>query len=462
MLGFGRLAAQEIFTEYFQEPDSMNFKAFSLTNSAGRRTSFNFDAQCETISLFVSDPIEDALPPFNAYQVNPTDADGNDITDITGNMNITMRVRSLEGVNVSLLFRSGGGTMEERTERLDVDIPRGLEEWTQFTVTFTQDEIGGFNPADLRDFWFYLDRGEANFAGNLFIIDHITMGIAPDPEQNSDCNFLDGPTSFIAQFDDGNTSLLAGAETDKYTLTTTDCEEIKVEVTDPIGAPHQAFRPIVINPTNDRGLAISNIEGRTDVYIRARSADNLPLSVVFRSGDGSNEFRTAPVTQTVVGDLTRWSNLQFTFSEEDLGNFDPTDLVDMWIYLDRENNNFPGNELYIDYIAFGEKPDSLDASPCGLADIMTGTQEAAWGQSLRLFPNPTSGLISVDVPGLSGNAAQLTARMLDVTGREVAAKLTQGGVTRLDLDLSGLSAGIYFLQLRDSAGRGVMRRVVKR
>jgi len=218
----------------------------------------------------------------------------------------------------------------------------------------------------------------------------------------------------------------------------------------------------VINPTNASGVPITNIEGQTEVFIRARSTENFPIAVVFRSGDGSVGFRTAPVEQTVVGDLTRWSNLRYTFSEEDLRDFDPTDLIDMWIYLDRENDNFPGNELYIDYIAIGEKPDSLDSSTCGLADIMTGTGEAAWGQSLRLFPNPTSGLLTLDVPGLTGNTTRLNARLLDVTGREVSAPFSRAGASRLDLDLTALPAGIYFLQLRDSAGRGVMRRVVKR
>lgn len=450
--------AEQVFVEYFQA-DTLT--SFVTTNSAGRASTFAFDAECETVTISVTDPAGAPLPPFNAYQVNPTDINGADVTNITDNMTITMRVRSAAGVNVSLLFRSGGGTMEERTDRLDVDIPGELEEWTEFTVTFTQAEIGGFDPTDLLDFWFYLDRGEANFAGNLFIIDHITMGTTPDPAQNSTCDLIVEPTNFIAQFDDGNTTVLGGAESDKYTLTATDCEEIKVEVTDPVGAPHQALRPIVINPTDALGTPISNIEGSTDVYIRARGAENIPVSVVFRSGDGSNDFRTAPVTRTVVGDLTRWSNLKFTFSEEELGNFDPTDMIDMWIYLDRENDNFAGNELYIDYIAIGEKPDSLSSSPCGLADIMTGTQEAAWTRGIRLFPNPTSGLLTVDVPALTGNTAQLKVRMLDVTGRAVAAKLTLAGANRLDLDLTALPRGVYFLQLRDSAGGGVMRRVVK-
>lgn len=454
----GGMMSDQVFTDYFQ---AGSLTSFTTDNAAGRVTTFGFDADCETVTLSVTDPANAPLPPFNAYQVNPTDAEGNDLTDITGNMSITMRARSAEPVNVSFLFRSGGGTMGERTDRLDFDLPGGLDEWTEFTLTFTEAEMAGFNPADLLDFWFYLDRGEANFPGNFFVIDHVAVGIAPDPAQNSPCALVSGPTSYVAQFDDGNTAIIGGVESDKFTLTTTDCEEIKIEVTDPIGAPHGAFRPIIISPTDAAGAAITNIEGQTTVFIRARSAVSFPVSVLFRSGDGSADFRTAVVTQTVVGDLAQWSNLAFTFTAAELGNFDPADLVDMWLYLDRDNDNFPGNELYIDYIAIGVKPEVAASSPCVLPDIMTSTTEASWGQQLRLFPNPTPGLLTVDIPGFAG-AERLLTRVLDVTGREV---VWQAGVVagqQLQLDLTSLPNGVYFLQLRDAQGGRVTRRVVKR
>jgi hypothetical protein len=163
----------------------------------------------------------------------------------------------------------------------------------------------------------------------------------------------------------------------------------------------------------------------------------------------------------VVGDLEQWSNLAFTFTTEELANFDPTDLVDVWVYLDRDNDNFAGNELYIDYIAIGVKPDSATASPCGLPDIMTSTREATWSQGLRLFPNPTLGLLTVEIPGFA-DAARLTTRVIDVTGREVAMQPVVLTGQRIQLELTTLPKGIYFLQLRDEAGGSVTRRVVKR
>lgn len=448
-----------VFVDYFQA-DTLS--SFTTTNAAGRRTNFAYDTDCEALVLSVIDPVNDPLPPFNAFQVNPTDESGDNITDITGNLNVTMRVRSAEAVNVSILLRSGGGGMEERTDRLAVDIPGGVDEWTQFTVEFTEADLAGFNPADLRDFWFYLDRGEANFSGNFFAIDHVAVGTQPDTEQNSPCSLVSVPTEFVVQFADGESvDVLAGTEIDRLTLNVNDCEEVSLQVTDPVGAPLGAFRPIVINPTDAAGAPITNVEGQTDVFIRVRSAEEFPISVLFRSGDGSPDFRTAAVSKMVEGDLTGWSNLVFSFTEEELGNFDPTDLIDLWVFLDRDNDNFPGNELYIDYIAIGSQPDSTGNSPCGLPDLVSGTNEAPWAGNLSLYPNPTGGMITVDIPRLAGSAQQIYSRLLDITGRAVRYPQNVAVGGRVELDLSGLPAGVYFLQLTDAIGNRALRRVVK-
>lgn len=449
------------YVEYFQQ-DTLPGEV-ARTNTAGTVSDFAYDNECETLTLSVIDPVNNPLPSFNAYQINPTDENGNNITDITGNVNITMRVRSLGAVNVSLLFRSGGGTMAERTDRMAVSIPAGLDEWTQFTVEFSEADLAGFNPADLRDFWFYLDRGEPNFPGNLFAIDHVAVGTQPDASQNSPCSLVSSPTEFVAQFTDSTSvSLLRSAEIDRLELSTNECEEVSVRVTDPTGAPFGAFRPLIIDPADAAGTSITNVEGQTDVFIRARSAEAFPISVLFRSGDGSADFRTAAISQTVEGDLTGWSNLVFSFSEEDLSGFDPTDLIDMWVYLDRENDNFPGNELYIDYIAIGGKPNSTGDSPCGLPDLLTSTSEAPWAGGLTLYPNPTKGRLMVQVPDLAGSAGRVDVRLLDLTGRNLLGVHNLAASGRVELDLESLPAGIYFLQLTDSAGGRAVRRVVRR
>ncbi|NJC27652.1 T9SS type A sorting domain-containing protein [Neolewinella antarctica] len=449
------------FVEYFQT-DSLT--SFSTDNRAGSSATFDLDTECEILNLSITDPVGAPLPPFNAFQVNPTNAGGERLTSVDGPLSVTMRVRSAEMVNVSILLRSGEGTPDERSELLETDIPAGLEDWTEITVTFTEADLAGFDSASFKDVWFYLDRGTENFPGNFFSIDHITAGTAPDAAQNTPCTFRVEPTEFVVQFDTlTDQTILGGTESDRLSINfVPDCEEVSISVIDPANAPFGAFRPLVINPVNTDGSQITNVAGFTTVYVRARSAEAVPISILFRSGDGSADFRSAILTDTVQGDLTGWSNLEFNFSATDLANFDATDLVDVWIYLDRENDNFPGNELIIDYIAIGSKPDAADASPCGLPDLTVSTNEADWAVGMQLYPNPTSGVVTVRAPALAGQSDRMTARVLDVNGRHVPAVLSDLSYGELRLDLSAAPQGVYFLQLVDASGAGVMRRIVKR
>jgi len=62
-------------------------------------------------------------------------------------------------VTIDVLFRSGGGTSSERTDRKNFTVPAGLDQWTEFTLTWEASDLAGFVSTDLRDMWFYLDRG---------------------------------------------------------------------------------------------------------------------------------------------------------------------------------------------------------------------------------------------------------------------------------------------------------------
>ena len=78
----------------------------------------------------------------------------------------------------------------------------------------------------------------------------------------------------------------------------------------------------------------------------------------------------------------------------------------------------------------------------------------------KVFPNPTTGPVTVDLAGMSPTA-RIT--VLDATGREVlpAWVMARPGIaTRMELDLSGSPEGLYFLRIQDEA-RDVVQRIVK-
>ncbi|MEM6378241.1 MAG: T9SS type A sorting domain-containing protein, partial [Bacteroidota bacterium] len=433
------------FEEYFQDSTLLSV---NTTTTAGLITTFTLDTICETLQISVMDPVSAPLPSFNAYFINPIDENGEEITNITGNVNVTMRVRSAETVTVDVLFRSGEGTSDERTNRKSFVVPGGLDEWNSFTLEFSESDLAGFDPATLRDMWFYLDRGTPNFAGNEFYIDHVTIGVAPDSTRFSTCSTEPEAQAWVENWDTANPTIFGGAETSKLTLTTgTECEELKIEVTDPANNPHQAFRPIVIAPTSPSGSPITNISDNVQLTMRVRSAAEVPIGVLFRSGDGSNDFRTATLTQNVEGTLEAWTTLTYNFSGEDLGGFDPEDLVDFWIFLDRENNNFDGNEIYIDYIAIGEKPDSTFNSPCDLPDFTSSTYELDWVSFYEVYPNPVRDRLQITFDRNLGRQEGMTLRLFNPSGQVLLQQALPLWNEQMTVDVSNLPSGLMFLQI---------------
>lgn len=93
----------------------------------------------------------------------------------------------------------------------------------------------------------------------------------------------------------------------------------------------------------------------------------------------------------------------------------------------------------------GTQTVSVDSN-VGIEDAL----EAAGISSLKAFPNPTSGTLRLDVT--LQQMDDLSIRMFDVNGRVVYSKMIKAINYNEDLDMSGLSAGVYVLQLQTSQG----------
>ena len=82
--------------------------------------------------------------------------------------------------------------------------------------------------------------------------------------------------------------------------------------------------------------------------------------------------------------------------------------------------------------------------------------------TLRVFPNPTSGLVRVEFPMAAGGAAEV--RVVSIAGTQLAVQrgLFNAGTQYLDLDLRGLASGIYLLEVQTDDAVGVQRLVIER
>ncbi|RTQ48097.1 T9SS type A sorting domain-containing protein [Hymenobacter gummosus] len=85
---------------------------------------------------------------------------------------------------------------------------------------------------------------------------------------------------------------------------------------------------------------------------------------------------------------------------------------------------------------------------------------AALAATLRLFPNPAGGARRVTVLARAGAGGPATLRLLDPVGRlvrTVAARPAPDGALRQELELSGLPAGLYLVQLVTDQGTAAQR-----
>lgn len=420
------------------------------------------DSVCSQLSLSVIDPTNSPLGAFSPIIVNPLDSLGADIIDLSNSTQFHLRVRSKDSVSLGFLARSGDGTSAFRSNLQEVVIPGDTLNWTELTFSFDAASLGGFDTTDLRDIWLYLDRGTDNFAGNAFYIDYFAIGERPDPADDSDCSlFPPFEFPYLLHWADTLDKVFSGSGALQLNQTIdTSCSQIAISVIDPITDPHGAFKPLIINPADDLGNDISDLSGQMRFYTRVRSKEAVSLGMVLRAGGGSSGERSAIVVQMVPGDLTKWTELTYTFYGTDYVGFDSTDLRDFWFYLDREDANFPGNEFYFDYVAIGSKPDSVIDSNC----VQTvSIEETLSSTSLKLYPNPSVDFESVNLIFESEKAATYELRVYDIQGRLVLAERLQSkvGLTKNQIKNNGLTSGIYSIQLSGNGQTGFVKWIIR-
>jgi hypothetical protein len=101
-----------------------------------------------------------------------------------------------------------------------------------------------------------------------------------------------------------------------------------------------------------------------------------------------------------------------------------------------------GVMVWIQDMATKEVYQSVDLTQSGI-----GTGEQGLG-SVRVFPNPTSDLVRVDLSGVTGAC---TYRLVNALGQVVAAGTAQGGA-EFTLSVAQWTSGLYFVQV-EAEGR---------
>ena len=89
----------------------------------------------------------------------------------------------------------------------------------------------------------------------------------------------------------------------------------------------------------------------------------------------------------------------------------------------------------------------------GQTSLTTGFEENEATACANVYPNPTTGLVTITGKDLK------QAEVLNTLGQQVAT--TQGQGEMLQIDIANLPSGVYFVRVTDMEGRTCVRKVVK-
>jgi hypothetical protein len=151
-----------------------------------------------------------------------------------------------------------------------------------------------------------------------------------------------------------------------------------------------------------------------------------------------DSLSTAPTTSMPFAPTTAAQWRQETI---DLSPFSFSDNV--IIKFRNINNN--QNNLYLDDVNLS---------------IVLGISESLNGNAVSIYPNPTTGIITVNTSSLK--SAGLIITLSDALGKTVFVKNVALPVNEVALDLSLLSNGIYFIRLEDGSGGFTEKLVLNR
>lgn len=97
--------------------------------------------------------------------------------------------------------------------------------------------------------------------------------------------------------------------------------------------------------------------------------------------------------------------------------------------------------------------------PITVVAVNTGVDEYAVSEgTVKVYPNPTSGSVTVEQQGFDGQ--QVQCRLFDMSGRQL--RWFEENNSQFEVDLGDVAQGMYFLQMRWNSGEVQVVKIVKR
>ena len=128
------------------------------------------------------------------------------------------------------------------------------------------------------------------------------------------------------------------------------------------------------------------------------------------------------------------------------------------------SNNFTSTEEDLLNLSAGDYALVVtDANGCEMSsevvtiDNLTSVEEPIWAKNLRLFPNPATDILTLELPAFT--ASDLIVELLNVTGQTMQVIDKERNSNVLRMNVSTLPSGLYWLKMQ-MEGELVVRKVV--
>ena len=144
-------------------------------------------------------------------------------------------------------------------------------------------------------------------------------------------------------------------------------------------------------------------------------------------------------------DLADVFTYQLVAGKGDTNNADFTILSDLLLTAKIFNHDFQ-DTAYVRLRTMDANGHSLDTTfSILILQDATGINSGMGPGSFRVYPNPASGMVTVEIPGTSNGAYRL--RLFDISGKIL---LEQSDLedSRVEFSSEHIAPGVYFLELR--------------
>lgn len=162
---------------------------------------------------------------------------------------------------------------------------------------------------------------------------------------------------------------------------------------------------------------------------------NLTVNPLKATANGGMALAWDDNSNNELGFIIQRSEDNVTFADVDTTAADATSFTDQGLS--------DGTQYYYRVVAYNATGNSAPSNTVN-ATALVGVEEARLNETLKLYPNPSSGILTVQLPA----EGQVSLQVYDLAGKQLLTHhLQANGMVKESVDISKLSNGTYWVRI---------------